>query len=215
MPYRPGGSASIDSITETIWACSFLATLPDTKMPRWPMSWCSRPTITCPRALISSVLPYTSATQLNACCGGVMLSPIEANRMIGTFISRRSNTPPPPVLDRARPQLVADEEILRDPLDLFAVHQIEAAPPALELEEARRLGVDVGEHVVVLVPERVRRVEVLEVLHQPGAVELASAQVRGERGEPGAARAGRRRSASDCRPRLRSTRRPSTTSVRR
>ena len=65
--------------------------------------------------------------------------------------------------------------------------QVVAAPPALELEEARRLGVDVGEHVVVLVPERVGRVQVLEVLHQPGAVELACAEVGGERREPGAA----------------------------
>ena len=30
------GNISIDFKTETIWACSFLATLPDTKMPRWP-----------------------------------------------------------------------------------------------------------------------------------------------------------------------------------
>jgi hypothetical protein len=57
MPYRPGGSSSIDFMTSTICACSFFATLPETKMPRWPTSWCSRPTITWPRALISSVLP--------------------------------------------------------------------------------------------------------------------------------------------------------------
>ena len=57
MPYRPGGSTSIDFSTETICACSFFATLPETKMPRWPMSWCSSPTITWPRALISSVEP--------------------------------------------------------------------------------------------------------------------------------------------------------------
>ena len=87
----------------------------------------------------------------------------------------------------ARPQLVADEEVLRDPLDLFAVHQVEAAPPALEIEEARRLGVDVREQVVVLVPERVGRVEVLEVLDQIRAVEHAVAEVRGERREPRAA----------------------------
>ena len=107
--------------------------------------------------------------------------------MIGTLISRRSKTPLLAGLDRPGPQLVADEEILRDPLDLLAVHEVEAAPPALELEEARRLRVDVGEHVVVLVPERVRRIEVLEVLHQPGAVELAGAEVGRERREPGAA----------------------------
>ena len=92
-----------------------------------------------------------------------------------------------PGVHAARPDLVADEEILRDPLDLLAVHQEVAAPPALELEEARRLGVDVGEQVVILVPERVGRVQVLEVLHQRGAVELARADIGGERREPRAA----------------------------
>jgi hypothetical protein len=112
---------------------------------------------------------------------------MEANSTIGTFIARRSNMPPCPVLHRAGPQLVADEQVAGDPLDLLAVHQVEAAPPALELQEARRLGVRVGEHVVVLVPEGVGRIEALEVLHQPGAVELAAGEVRGERGQPGAA----------------------------
>ncbi len=57
IAYRPGGSVSIDFSTDTICACSFFATLPDTKMPRWPTFSCMRPTITCPRALISSVEP--------------------------------------------------------------------------------------------------------------------------------------------------------------
>ena len=90
-------------------------------------------------------------------------------------------------LDRSRAELVADEEVLRDPLDLLGVHQEVAAPPALELEEARRLGVHVREDVDVLVPEGVGRVQVLEVLDQPGAVELARAEVRHERRQPGAA----------------------------
>ena len=87
----------------------------------------------------------------------------------------------------AGPELVADEQVAGDPLDLLAVHQVEAAPPALELEEARRLGVDVREQVVVLVPERVGRIEVLEVLDQIGAVEDAVAHVGRERRQPGAA----------------------------
>ena len=147
------------------------------------MSSCIRPTITWPRALISSVLPYTSATQLNACCGGVMLSPERCEqhdrRLDVAQVERRGRSLPP--------QPVADEQVLRDPLDLLAVQQEVAAPPAFELEEALRLGVDVGEQVVVLVPERVGRIEVLEVLHQPGAVELAGAEVGRERGEPRAA----------------------------
>src|SRR5439155_9661876 len=34
------------------------------------------------------------------------------------------------------PELVADEKIASDPLDLVAVHEVEATPPALELEKA-------------------------------------------------------------------------------
>jgi hypothetical protein len=90
------------------------------------------------------------------------------------------------VVSAPRPQLVADEEILRDPLDLLAIHQEVAAPPTLEFEKARRLGVDVGEEPVVLVPEGIRRIQVLEVLHQVRAVELAATDIGGQRREPGA-----------------------------
>ena len=166
-------------IRVTICLCSFFATLPDTKIPRWPMLWCSSPTIAWPCALISSVEPYTSVTQLNACCGGVMLSPIEANRMIGDLTSRRSKASSHRSLT-ACPEVVSDEKVLDDPLDLFAIHQVVAAPPALELEEARWLGIDWRTRGNI--PEGVRRVQVLEVLHQVGAVELADAQVSGKRG---------------------------------
>ena len=101
-------------------------------------------------------------------------------------MSRRSKALPPVAL-RPGPQLVADEQVAGDPLDLLAVHQVEAAPPALELEEARRLGVDVREQVVVLVPERIGRIEVLEVLDQVRAVEDAVAHVGRERRQPRAA----------------------------
>lgn len=84
----------------------------------------------------------------------------------------------------ARPQLVADEKIARDPFDLFAVHQVIAAPPALEVEKARRFGVDLVEQRVVLVPETVRRIQVLEVLDEIRAVELAVAEIGRQRGEP-------------------------------
>src|SRR5215472_17177837 len=87
----------------------------------------------------------------------------------------------------AGPELVADKQIARDPLDLLAIHQIEAAPPALELEEARWLGIDVREDVVVLVPERVGRVEVLEILDQVRSVEDSVAEVGRERRKPSAA----------------------------
>ena len=83
-----------------------------------------------------------------------------------------------PVGRVAFPQLVADEQIAGDPFDLFAVHQEEATPPALEFEEARRLGIDLCVEVVVLVPERVGRIQVLEVLDEVGAVEDARAAGR-------------------------------------
>src|SRR5689334_9467821 len=84
-------------------------------------------------------------------------------------------------------ELVADEEIVDDPADLFLVHQVEAAPPALEFEEALRFVVDVVEEVVVLLPQRVRRVEALEVLHEMRAVELAAAEIAREQRYPRAA----------------------------
>ena len=59
-----------------------------------------------------------------------------------------------------------------------------AAPIALEIEVAGGLGVDLRIEIVLLGPERIRRIEVLEILHQPGAVELACANVAGERREP-------------------------------
>jgi hypothetical protein len=82
---------------------------------------------------------------------------------------------------------VADEETAGDPLDLLAVHQQERAPPAVKLEEARRFGVDVRKELVILVPVIAGGIQVLEVLHQVGAIEDAVAQVRGQRRKPRAA----------------------------
>src|SRR5690606_18473860 len=82
--------------------------------------------------------------------------------------------------DLAARELVADEELVDDGGDLLAVHQEVAAPPALELQEARRLGVGLVEKVVVLRPPGVARVHLLEVQHQAGPVEAAVAQVARE-----------------------------------
>ena len=87
-------------------------------------------------------------------------------------------------LDLARGQLVADEEVLDDPLHLLLVHEVVAAPPLLELEETRRLRVDL-------------RVEV---------VELGPVGVRRDRGSRSCSRCGRRRT---CRDRGRRPARPS------
>ena len=89
--------------------------------------------------------------------------------------------------DLARGEVVADEELVDDPLHLLGVELHEAAPVLLEAEVALGLGVDLGPDVVLLGPEGVRRVLVLEVLHQPGAVEDAAAEVAGQRGQPRAA----------------------------
>ena len=62
-----------------------------------------------------------------------------------------------------------------------------AAPPFLELDEARPLGIDLGPEVVVLGPQGVGRIQVLEILDQHAAIELAVAEVAGERGHPAAA----------------------------
>ncbi|CFD96699.1 Uncharacterised protein [Bordetella pertussis] len=84
-------------------------------------------------------------------------------------------------------QAVADEQVVDDVLDLGAVEEHVPAPPFLELQVARRFGIDLGVEVVLLAPQRIGGVEVLEILHQPGAVELAVAQVAGHLGQPAAA----------------------------
>ena len=89
--------------------------------------------------------------------------------------------------DLAGGELVADEELVDDELHLLGVQRDVAAPPLLEAEIALGLGVDLRIEVVLLGPERVGRVLALEVLHQPGAVEDAGAEVAGQRGQPAAA----------------------------
>src|SRR5204863_5460375 len=75
----------------------------------------------------------------------------------------------------ARRKLVADEEVADDPSDLLFAEEIEAAPPALELEVAVDLGVDVRPQVIPLLPQRIGGIEVLEVLHEMRPVERAGA----------------------------------------
>ena len=116
-----------------------------------------------------------------------MLSPLEQNTTIGERMLRRSIVMPSDVLNLAGGEIVADEQLVDDELDFLGVQIDVPAPPALEAEIARRLGVDLGIEIVLLAPERVGRILVLEILHQPGAVELAVAEIAGERGQPAAA----------------------------
>ena len=89
--------------------------------------------------------------------------------------------------DLAGGETVADEQVVDDPLDLLAVEIDVAAPPLLELEIALGPGVDRRPDVVLLAPQRIGRVQVLEVLDQVPAVELAVGEVTGHHGHPAAA----------------------------
>ena len=107
--------------------------------------------------------------------------------MIGELMLRRSTRTPSEVRSSPDGELVADEQIVGDPLHLPGIEQHRAAPPGLEIEEARGLGVDLGIDVVGLLPVGVGRVQRFEVGDQVGAVEDAVAEVAGQRGQPGAA----------------------------
>jgi hypothetical protein len=74
-------------------------------------------------------------------------------------------------------ELVADEQVLDDPADLGGVHEIESRPPALEIEKARRLAVDLGEQIEILAEPGLAGIELLEIEHQVGAVEPAAAEI--------------------------------------
>ena len=79
-----------------------------------------------------------------------MLSPFEQNTTIGERMLRRSIAVPSEVSDLAGGELVADEQVVDDGLDLRRVQIDVTAPPALEAEIARGLGVDLGIEIVSL-----------------------------------------------------------------
>ena len=83
-------------------------------------------------------------------------------------------------LDPAGGEIVADEQFVDDELDFLGVEIDVPAPPALEAEIALGLGVDLRIEIVLLGPVGVGRILVLEILHQPGAVELAGAEIAGQ-----------------------------------
>ena len=108
-------------------------------------------------------------------------------------------------------EVVADEQLVDDELDLLRVQVDVSAPPALEAQIARGLGVDLGIEIVLLGPQGVGGILVLEILHQPGAIEFAVAEIAGEARSASCRRAARRCSASgSCR-----ARRPSKTAASR
>ncbi len=58
------------------------------------------------------------------------------------------------------------------------------APPFFELEIPRSLSVDLGIKIVMLLPQGVRRVEVLEILNESRAIEDAVSEVAKQSCEP-------------------------------
>ena len=143
--------------------------------------------MTCSWARISSTSRRGRGSSSSACGGGVMLSPQDAittigERMFLRLMRRRSEVW---IVPRVSLLPTNSSSVMRAHL-LLGGEEV-AAPPLLEAEIARLLGVDLGVEVVRLAPERVGGIQALEVLHQIGAVELAVAEVAGERGEPGAA----------------------------
>ena len=122
--------------------------------------------------------------------------------MIGERIALRSKSRPRPIRASPCASLLPTKRLLDDPSDLLLVHQVEAAPPALELEEALGLGVDLGEQVVILVPERVGGIEVLEVLDEVARRRTCRRRGRSRATPATRRRACRRHSASDSSPSL-------------
>src|SRR5262249_31803396 len=116
-----------------------------------------------------------------------MLSPFEQNATMGERMLRRSTALPSDVWILPVARLLPTNSSSNDELHLLGVELDVTAPPALEAEIAWRLRVDLGIEVVLLGPQRVGGVLVLEILHQPGAVELAVAEIARERGQPAAA----------------------------
>src|SRR3954447_1534150 len=113
-----------------------------------------------------------------------MLSPSEANRMMGERMARRSKVFP---LDHSAPPAAS----LLPTNRLSTIHLISSRfirkkppPPALEFQKALGLCVDLGKEVVVLLEKRVRRVQGLEILDQVGPVELPTAKITGQQRRP-------------------------------
>src|SRR6185312_4938962 len=89
--------------------------------------------------------------------------------------------------DAAGREIVADKQFIDDELDLLRVQVDVRAPPALEFEITVGLSINLGIDVVLLGPQRVGRVLVFEILHQPRAVEFAGAEVARQRRQPASA----------------------------
>ena len=87
-----------------------------------------------------------------------------------------------------RVQLVADEQFVGDGLHFLGVQQHRVAPPFLEFEKARGLGVDLANRRCRASSKRCwRGCRRFEIGDEIGAVEDAVAEIADQRGQPGAA----------------------------
>ena len=84
-------------------------------------------------------------------------------------------------------EIIADEQFVDDELDFLRIQIDMAAPPLLESKIARSFRVDFRIEIVLLGPQRIGGVLIFEVLHKPGAIELAVAEIARKRGQPAAA----------------------------
>src|SRR4051812_49838894 len=73
-------------------------------------------------------------------------------------------------LDLPQLEAVAHKQVLDDGDDLFPAQEVEAVPPSFELKEPLPLAVDGAEEVGVFLPHGLR-LQVLEVLNEPSAIE--------------------------------------------
>ena len=85
---------------------------------------------------------------------------------------------------RPAARLLPMNKLIDDELDFLGIEIDVPTPPSLELEIARRFGIDFRVQIVLLGPKRVGWVLALKILHQPGAIEFAAAEVAGERRQP-------------------------------
>ncbi|MNC95898.1 hypothetical protein D3C83_131230 [compost metagenome] len=62
-----------------------------------------------------------------------------------------------------------------------------SAPPSLKFQIARHFGINLRIQIVLLGPQRVRRILILEILNEPRAVKFSAAQIADKRRQPTAA----------------------------
>src|SRR5262245_58610541 len=84
-------------------------------------------------------------------------------------------------------KLVPDKEIVDHPLHFLAAQYDEIPPPFLEIQITAPLPLRICPDVVLLRPQRVGGVEIVEVRDQPGGIENAIAEITHQAVDPGPA----------------------------